>query len=133
MCFSLKPEVEEMLRRGDVMGLVEALRNEDRDVRRSAARALGQIGDARAVEPLITALRDESWGVRRDAAKALGRIGDARAVEPLLGALRDEDSNVRREAAKALVTMYRSGRLGDAHRASILAQDAVITQILHNL
>ena len=50
----------------------------------SAVRALGEIGDARAVEPLIGVLRDENWWVRSCAAEALGKIGDTRAVEPLI-------------------------------------------------
>jgi HEAT repeat protein len=37
----------------------------------SAAKALGKIGDARAVEPLIAALKDEEWHVRKAAAEAL--------------------------------------------------------------
>jgi HEAT repeat protein len=73
--------------------------------RQAAARALGKIGDARAVEPLIAALRDQHNHV---AAEALGQIGDARAVEPLIATLRDQDRYVRGVAAKAL------GRIGDA-------------------
>ena len=36
---------------------------------------MGEIGDARAVEPLRTALKDEDKYVRIDAAKALDRLG----------------------------------------------------------
>ena len=79
---------------------------------RSAAEALGRIGDARAVDPLIAALRDEDIYVVRSAAEALGRIGDARAVDPLIAALRDED--VVRSAAEAL------GRIGDARAVDAL-------------
>jgi len=50
-----------------------------------AARALGEIGDASAVEPLIAALIDHDLGaLRAAAAGALAKIGDARAVEPLI-------------------------------------------------
>jgi len=71
-------------------------------VRSSAARALGGIKDARAVEPLIGALKDKEWPVRWSAASALGKIKDTRAVEPLIGALRDIDELVRCDAAWAL-------------------------------
>ncbi len=54
-----------------------------------AARALGQIGDVRAVEPLIRLLKDEEASVRGAAVRALGEIGDERAVEPLIGMLSD--------------------------------------------
>jgi HEAT repeat protein len=59
-------------------------------VRRAAAEALGQLGDARAVEPLIARLGDAAWNVRRAAAEALVKIG-APAVEPLIGRLGDDD------------------------------------------
>jgi HEAT repeat protein len=87
--------------------LAAALRDEDKDVRRAAAQALGQISDARAVEPLIVALKDKDEYVREAATDALGRIG-VPAVEPLVAALRDEDKDVRRAAARAL------GQIGDA-------------------
>jgi HEAT repeat protein len=73
-----------------------------------AAGALGEIGDARAVEPLIAALKDKNSGIRYGAAGALGEIGDARAVEPLIAALKDKHPVVRETAAEAL------GEIGDA-------------------
>jgi HEAT repeat protein len=72
------------------------------------ARALGKIGDARAVEPLIPALKDEEEYPRKTAAEALGRIGGAGAVEVLNAALKDGDKDVRKTAVEAL------GRIGDA-------------------
>jgi len=69
-----------------------------------AAEALGQIGDARAVEPLVEAIDEDLLGCSA-AALALGQIGDARAVEPLVAALRDKNSSVQQAVAKALVEM----------------------------
>lgn len=59
----------------------------DRDlaVREDAVRALGEIGDPRAVEHLFTAMREP--GLRTLAVEALGRIGDSRAVPVLIGVL----------------------------------------------
>ena len=48
---------------------------ESNHVRRSAAWALGKIGDARAVEPLAAALRDNDSDVREAAAQALKSLG----------------------------------------------------------
>jgi HEAT repeat protein len=95
-------DVEKMKTLGDVKGLIEAALGywNDSMVRESAARALGRIGDPRAVEPLIAALKEEDG--RSSAARAPGEIGDARAVEPLIFALKDEDIGVRSAAAKAL-------------------------------
>jgi hypothetical protein len=74
-------------------------------VRQAAAGALGQIRDARAVEPLVTALKDQDDAVRQAAAAALGKIGDARTVEPLMAALKDKNSSVQEVAAKELIKM----------------------------
>jgi len=77
-------------------------------------RALGQLGDERAVDPLFVALRDSDSGVRVAAAQALGQLGDKRAVEPLSAILRDSDSGVRVAAAQAL------GQLGDKRAVELL-------------
>jgi HEAT repeat protein len=87
--------------------MIAALKDEQYWVRHEAAQALGELGDARAVEPLIAALKDEYPEVREGAAQALGKIGEP-AVEPLIAALKDEYREVREGVAQAL------GELGDA-------------------
>ncbi len=91
----------------DVDSLIEELKDEDKDVRVSAADALGGIGPgAKAAVPhLIEALKDENWNVRTTVAYALGRIGpDIKAAVPhLIEALKDEDRLVRVGVAEALV------------------------------
>jgi HEAT repeat protein len=70
--------------------LLSALFNDrDRAVREDAVRALGQIGDARAVEGLMTAIKDPE--LRPLAVEALGRIGDRRAVPVLIDVLEGVD------------------------------------------
>ena len=82
------PDIKKLKATGNVKGLVKALGyQKDWVVRRDAAWALGDIGDARAVEQLISALGDEKWYVRYAAVQALGKIGDARAAEQLISAL----------------------------------------------
>jgi HEAT repeat protein len=97
-------QVEKMIERKDVTGLIMVLedKNLQSDVRARAALGLGEIGDTRGVEPLIQALQDEDSFLRQMSAVALGNIGDARAIEPLTKALQDEDSHVRQAAAEAL-------------------------------
>lgn len=73
-----------------------------KNVRGVAAETLGEIGDARAVEPLIEAVKDKDEYVRWAAIETLGEIGDARAVESLIEALKDKDEDVRRVAREAL-------------------------------
>lgn len=109
-------DIDELKRRKDVRGLIDALADEDwwsvrplmrtfgdegRNVGWTAAEALGEIG-APAVEPLIIALEDEDELVRRGAALTLGRIGDKRAVEPLIEATGDKSWDVRWDASRAL-------------------------------
>jgi len=94
--------------------LAAALNDKDESVpvRLAAAKALVEIGDARAVEPLIGMLESGDVWLRGGAAEALGKTGDARAVEPLIAAL-DRDSP---DAAKAL------GMIGDARAVDPLVR-----------
>src|SRR5262245_39990300 len=55
-----------------VDGLVAALKDTDAGVRRQAAAALGEIGNARAVTGLMDALKDADPDVRQHALSALG-------------------------------------------------------------
>ena len=53
------------------------------DPRLNAARALGELGDRRAVPALVHALHDPERNVREEVIHALGSLGDDRAVGPL--------------------------------------------------
>ena len=108
------------------------LKDSGPDVRRAAAKALGQLPAAAATEGLLAALEDSDrhvpaakvlgkhptaaategllatledhpvWSIRRIAARALGAHPTAAATEGLLAALEDSDSNVRWSAVVAL-------------------------------
>lgn len=93
--------------------LIGALHDEKYGVRSGAAKTLGEIRDARAVEPLIGALHDENDDVRLWAAEALGKIRDARAVEPLVPLMLDRSPYTRNSAARALRDIG-GGRATDA-------------------
>ena len=86
--------------------LISAIRSFDLQVSTAAIRALGELGDARAVEPVISALKDRAY-VQSAAIEALGELGDPRAVEPLVAASRSRDFSVRATSVMAL------GSLGD--------------------
>lgn len=98
-----KPNIDELMRKKDIGGLIKALGDEDEDVCKLAIITLGQIGEP-AIEPLIKALGDKDEDVW--ASVALGRIGEP-AVTPLITALRDKDEMVRAWAA------HRLGEIGD--------------------
>jgi HEAT repeat protein len=99
-----------------VEALLEALEDQEPEVRRGAAWALGVIRNPRAVEPLVSRLRDADESVRSGAAWALGVIGDPRGVPALVDALRDSSPEVRRKAAWAL------GEIGEREAVDALVQ-----------
>ena len=114
-----------------VPALIAALEDEDKQVRRWAASALGRIGlDVRrgerggafpaakeAVLVLIAALKDEDEQVRTDAVRALVKIGPV-AVPALIAALKDDFVLVRTNAAWGL------GHIGPAAKQAIPALEA---------
>lgn len=59
-------------------------------LRRNAARALGKLGDRRAVAPLIECLSCPDFYVREAAAQSLEMLGDATANPTLMQLLRNE-------------------------------------------
>jgi HEAT repeat protein len=75
----------------------------DAPLQKVTFRALGEIGDERAVQPLADQLLMDNDTVRPQAARALGLIGDTRAIKPLSETLKaDDESAVRAQAAWAL-------------------------------
>jgi len=82
--------------------LEAALRNKNPGVRQNATKALGMIGDVRAVDYLIPMLKDPEPVIRAAAAEALGNIGDSRAFAALSTSLADENAFVRAHTKDAL-------------------------------
>jgi HEAT repeat protein len=90
--------------------LMEEMRAPDPERRALAARALGGLMHARAVEPLIAALADVSAQVRADAAGSLGWIGDSRATTALSEVgFTDPDPFVREVALHAVARLVVPG------------------------
>ena len=102
--------------------LLWALFNDhDQAIREDTVRALGQLGDSRAMEFLVTVMKEP--GLRTLAVEALGKIGDRRAVPVLISILEnsdrpsgsrtvagcgdtwDEEMNTRGAAVRALGTL----------------------------
>lgn len=83
--------------------VAQRLQAEDRPVRSTAARTLGMIGDARAIDPLVAVLADddEAGPVRGSAAWALTQIGTTRALEVVMEYQDDRAYLVQRQANRA--------------------------------
>lgn len=123
----------ELLHITEALGsLLLLLRDPDKETRISAAKALGQIGDASAVEGLIISLDDESWEVRAQVAKSLGALGDKQAVGKLKWVLSDGNWWVRHNAADALYRLGEEGiqALRETLRSGEGAPRAVAAQVL---
>jgi HEAT repeat protein len=105
--------------------LAEALRDEDRDIRRSAAYAIGILDGGSVVRELVAALQDLDPEVRGAAATSIGKVGTAEDGKAIVVLLSDESASVRnralqaigvlkvREAGPALREMYEANRRKD--------------------
>ena len=83
--------------------LINALDDEDEEVRRLLAGVLKCLGSEKAVPQLISTLKSHDPIVRRFAAEALGQTKSEKALEPLIDTmLFDTDGFVKGEAARAL-------------------------------
>ena len=91
---------------GDVAtdALIESLSSEKVNVRCDATRALGEIGNPKAVDHIIEMLKDEWVNVRIYAVTSLGKLNDTKAVPALIEVMKNEKENelVRAGAAAAL-------------------------------
>lgn len=76
-----------------VPALIEALKNENKDVRWIAATALGDRGDASAIPTLIEALEEEKHWVRQITIEALVKIG-----KPAVPALKEAQKNEKTQS-----------------------------------
>ena len=101
----------------DATGLIPILKEKDSDVRRAAARVLGEIGPAAktAVPALIEMVGDADAKVRYAALTALAKIGPAspEVVPAIVKALQDKDQVVRSAALHSLGEIGSGGRAGE--------------------
>ena len=90
--------------------LLNLLADKDKNVRGSAARALGKLGkrNEQVIKALLNLLTDEDDYVRRNVALALGNLGEGNGevIQALLNALTDDNNgHVRENAAEALAKL----------------------------
>lgn len=80
--------------------LIKALEN--KDIRWSAAQALGEIGSKEVLRALLNNIEHENRGIRLGVTWALHILKSERTIMPLIRALDDEDEEVAKGAAWAL-------------------------------
>ncbi len=99
-------QIEPSPKSEDIEPLIDALKNQDSNVRYEAASALSRIGDHRSVEPLLDVLKDPESSVRRVVTEAIIKIGTPAAIERLITELKielkDENVDIRKNAASTL-------------------------------
>lgn len=102
-----KSSVSKMETKRNVEGLIKALAyTQDHYVRLAAAEALGNIGDARAVDALFVALDDKESFVRWGAANALEKIGGDSVVTGMIKVLhRKWFSETKQRAVRILANI----------------------------
>lgn len=88
-----------------VPALIARLRDEDAEVRRATADALGRIQDGRAINPLVVALNDEDEDVRVAALHALSNFDRGVPAAPIRALLLSDDAEAKATALQMLGEM----------------------------
>src|SRR5207248_1695216 len=96
----------------------EALGDEEVDVRREAASAIGDLDEVtKAPAALVHATTSPDLDLRRHATKALAHIGDLATVQALVDRLGDDDKSIRLAAVEGLGEMKVAAALPGLTRA----------------
>lgn len=100
-----------------VEALIQVLESDpETNLKRAVIVALGESGDARAVQPLLRLVKDREGFWLSEAASALANLRAVRAVETFVANLKDWDSGWRKASADAL------GKIGDPLAVGPLTQ-----------
>ncbi len=87
---------------------MDALADSNAEVRKSAARALGQLGDREALQAISPRLNDEEAEVRRAAVWAYGRLGTSEEIRQDVAPLGDDENfDVRRQVEWVLESLMK--------------------------
>ena len=110
-----KPDIDALVQKKDINGLIRALRYHDADIQIRATKGLGSLGPG-AIDTLIRALKTNNKTVKLGIIGALSEIESPRSLQSLIDTLKDENSEVRWQAAIAL------GEIGDEAATKPLAE-----------
>lgn len=110
---------------------LQAMRDDEPEVRREAVRGLGTIDDPEAVEALLAVLRgkspvgEEHPGVEEAACLALARLGPEKALDPLQDLLRRRIFALRKRSVHPRVkaaACYALGQIGGPEVVDLIRQ-----------
>lgn len=128
MLFGRPPDIAALKRARDIPGLIKALDSRNKSISAGAAEALGEIGDASAVDALVEAYRRDD-GPHLAAIKALGAFpGDQRTLIPLVSGVLDHGPEIREEATTCLARYGDMDAIaGEVARRIGVSQDTLVT------
>jgi HEAT repeat protein len=109
--------------------LLELLRDEGPEMRRTAAESLGKIGDPRAADSILPLIHDPAAIVREASMLAMGRVKPTATdgvVALLTRALEDPDESVRQAAVVAIGEIEPGSRLLEPVVGLLRSSDAMI-------
>lgn len=107
--------------------LIEALRDDHPEVRRTALTFIGWKDCAEAVPSVIQCLRDEESRVRRAAVSTLANLKDNTSMLPLINVLGDKDLEVREKALEAIQAILGEDIVFDVHAPRKALTEAIDT------
>lgn len=116
--------------------LIKLLRDRDDVLRRTAAEALGKVGDQQAIQGLTLALGDPAVMVREAAAYSLSQVGpiERATTEHLARLLADPAPSVRTAAAQTLSSLDQGKELWPLWQSQLTHDDpAVRRAVIHAL
>ncbi|MEK7236502.1 MAG: HEAT repeat domain-containing protein [Nitrospirota bacterium] len=109
--------------------LLELLRDEEPEMRRTAAESLGKIGDTRATDSILSLIHDPAAVVREASVMAIGRLKPTATdgvVALLTQALEDPVESVSQAAVVAIGEIEPGSRLLDPVVGLLRSSDAAI-------
>jgi hypothetical protein len=114
-----KPNIEGLLKSRNVDSLIRALHHDDSEVRYRAAFALGQIGDAKAFEPVTTAIEQGRVGIDKYS-WIISKLQGAYAAESIVKLLDNGDIDgaidALRNIGDFIAAPYAIGALAEKNR-----------------
>jgi len=108
--------------------LIEALRDDHQEVRRTAATFIGWKDYGDAVPALVQCLKDDDVKVRKAAVSAVANIKDESTMLPLINVLGDKDIEIREKALEAINVIS-----GEEVTFDVKASGSALKEAINNL